>query len=233
MTAFLNPLPRPGVHVLVHYAEPLLAVGLAAALRSVPGLAVTAHGIEPASAGGRPVDVVVTDYLAGMELAASQRQGGAGPLAAARVMIVAAQDRENNVRRALEAGVHGYLLLGSSLDELACGVQALARGSKYLSMEVAQRMADSLTHEALTAREADVMRLLARGDCNKTIARRLDIAIGTVKTHVKSIMAKLDAASRTQAVTIAARRGLVDALPPEAPAPSGVFRGAADFAHYA
>jgi DNA-binding NarL/FixJ family response regulator len=70
-------------------------------------------------------------------------------------------------------------------------------------------MADSLTREALTAREAEVLDLLACGQCNKSIARQLDIAVGTVKAHVKAIMAKLDASSRTQAVSVAAQRGLV------------------------
>lgn len=199
------------INVLVQHAEPLLAVGLASTLRTVDGLHVIAPTFEPGSPSAEPIDVVVTDYAGGVEMAVNQRLGTAGKLAHARVMIVAAQVRENDVRVALERGVHGYLLLGCALQELAAGVATLARGNRYLGVEVAQRMADSLTREALTVREFDVLRLLAGGACNKTIARRLNIAIGTVKTHVKSIMSKLDAASRTQAVTIASHRGLVDA----------------------
>lgn len=200
---------RPQTLVLVQYAEPLLATGLAAALRTVDGLCVIAPAVDGAPPQAQPVDVVVTDPSGGIALLARQRHGTAGPLSQARVVIVAAHDRETDVRLALENGVHGYVLLGCTLQELSTAVLAVARGSKYLCMEVAQRMADSLTREALTSREAEVLGFLALGECNKTIARRLDIAVGTVKTHVRAILCKLDAASRTHAVTIASRRGLV------------------------
>jgi DNA-binding NarL/FixJ family response regulator len=113
------------------------------------------------------------------------------------------------VRGALEQGVHGYLPLDRGIDEFVHGVRTVARGSRYLAPSTAQCMADSLTREALTAREAEVLDLLACGECNKSIARQLDIAVGTVKAHVKAIMGKLDASSRTQAVSVAAQRGLV------------------------
>lgn len=199
------------INVLVQHAEPLLTVGLVSTLRRIDGVRVHAPAIEPAEASLPSIDVAVTDHAGGIKMTSDQRMGLAGSLARARVLIIATQVRENDVRVALEQGVHGYLLLGCPLQELAMGVDALSRGRRYLGAEVAQRMADSLTREALTAREFDVLRLLAHGACNKTIARRLDIAIGTVKTHVKSIMSKLEAGSRTQAVTIASHRGLVDA----------------------
>jgi DNA-binding NarL/FixJ family response regulator len=117
--------------------------------------------------------------------------------------------REQEVRRALEAGVQGYVLLGCSTIEMVEAVRVVGRGSKYLCLQVAQRMADSLTRENLTERELDVLALLSAGCSNKVIARDLDIAVGTVKAHVKGIMGKLAASSRTQAVTVAAERGLV------------------------
>jgi len=126
------------------------------------------------------------------------------------VLVVTPHGREHEVRLALDSGVHGYLLLGCPVDELAAGVRMLGQGRRYLGMEVSQRMADSLTREALTARETEVLRLLARGLCNKSIAARLTIGVGTVKAHVRGIMGKLDASSRTQVVSIAAQRGLVD-----------------------
>lgn len=213
----MNLIERPQIVVRVDYAEPLLAFGLAAALRGLDGLHVVAPAIDTAPAPTGSVDVVVTDLSGGLALLAEQRHGVPGPLARARVMIVAAHDREHDVRVALESGVQGYLLIGCEIDELTLAVRTVARGSKYLSMAVAQRMADSLTREALTARETEVLRLVARGDCNKTIARRLDISVGTVKTHVKAIMCKLDADSRTHAVTIASRRGLVDPVQADVP----------------
>jgi DNA-binding NarL/FixJ family response regulator len=195
--------------VLVMHAEPLIAVGLAAALRQVPGLSVQVHGGEGLSA--EAVDVIVADYQDGMQLASAPGLRAPG-LKHARVLVMTTHDREHEVRLALEAGVYGYLLLGCPIQELIAGVNALCRGSRYLCLAVAQRMAESLTREALTPREADVLRLLVRGQCNKSIAKQLDIAVGTVKAHVKAIMGKLDASSRTQAASVAAQRGLIDDL---------------------
>jgi DNA-binding NarL/FixJ family response regulator len=195
--------------VLVMHAEPLIAVGLASALRQVSGFSVQMHGGDGLPA--QPVDVIVADYQDGLQLVSAP---GMRPpnLKSARVMVLTAHDREHEVRQALEAGVHGYLLLGCPIQELIAGVYALGRGSRYLCLAVAQRMAESLTREALTPREADVLRLLVRGQCNKSIAKQLDIAVGTVKAHVKAIMGKLDASSRTQAASVAAQRGLIDEL---------------------
>ena len=203
----MNSNDHDHVDVLVMHAEPLIAVGLAAALRQCPGFAVQVHGGD--GLPGEGVDVIVADYQDGVQLAS--KPGMRAPsLKDARVLVMTTHDREHEVRLALEAGVHGYLLLGCPIQELIAGVSALARGSRYLCLAVAQRMAESLTREALTPREADVLRLLVRGQCNKSIAKQLEIAVGTVKAHVKAIMGKLDASSRTEAASVAAQRGLID-----------------------
>ena len=193
--------------VLVMHADPLIAVGLAAALRQCPGFSVQVHGGDGLPVEG--VDVIVADYQDGVRLASAPGMR-APSQKAARVLVMTTHDREHEVRLALEAGVHGYLLLGCPIQELIAGVSALGRGSRYLCLAVAQRMAESLTREALTPREADVLRLLVRGQCNKAIANQLEIAVGTVKAHVKGIMGKLDASSRTQAASVAVQRGLID-----------------------
>jgi DNA-binding NarL/FixJ family response regulator len=195
--------------ILVMHAEPLVAVGLAAALRQQVGFAVHINGVDDVDAAGIDVDIIVTDYQGGLNLATS-RQNRSASLRSAKVLVMTTNDREHDVRLALEAGVHGYLLLGCAIDELASSVRTLGMGSRYMCMAVAQRMADSLAREALTAREAEVLRLLMQGHCNKLIGRQLEIAVGTVKAHVKAIMSKLGASSRTQAASIAAQRGLTD-----------------------
>jgi DNA-binding NarL/FixJ family response regulator len=199
------------VQVLVMYAEPLVGYGLAAALRSCDQLEVQLSGTESADGHAARYDVVVCDYDTALSLAGAGR-GHAQPQAwsDAKLLVMTAQDREQAIRQAMERGVHGYMLLGCGIDEFVQGVKTLATGRRFLSMAVAQRMADSLTREALTAREAEVLGLLACGQCNKSIARELAIAVGTVKAHVKAIMGKLDASSRTQAVSVAAQRGLVE-----------------------
>jgi DNA-binding NarL/FixJ family response regulator len=94
--------------------------------------------------------------------------------------------------------------------DLVAGIRALARGENYLCDAVAHQLSRIAPRDMLTSREDEVLRLLARGRSNKSIARELDIAVGTVKVHVKSILSKLDASSRTEAASIATERGLVD-----------------------
>ena len=136
--------------------------------------------------------------------------GALDTTAAARTLIVTTNDRETDIRRAIEAGIHGYILLGGPLAELIDGVTAVANGQRYLSRSVAQRMADSLTHTSLTSREIQVLSFAAAGESDKAIARELRIEMRTVKSHMTSIMSKLGATSRTQAAGIAATRGLVE-----------------------
>src|ERR1700754_1722445 len=207
----MNRSPLRGVNVLVKHAEPLLALGMAAALSQQPDLDVRMDRVETPQARHADADVILTDYLDGLHLAAEQRASTAAALRGPKILVVTSNEREQGVRTAMERGVHGYLLLSSPVDELVAGVRTLLAGSRYICIPVARRMADSLVHARLTARESDVLQLLARGLCNKSIANRLGIAIGTVKYHVKAILGKLDASSRTHAASIAAERGLVGA----------------------
>jgi DNA-binding NarL/FixJ family response regulator len=199
--------------VLIAHAEPLLTASLVAVLREHDEIDVFVQDELRALHTGRPVDVVVTDYQGGLRHAAEARCCALPRhLAAARVMVLTMSNREHEIRVALEHGVHGYLVLGCQIDEISAGVRQVGRGSRYLCRSAAQSMAEGLARDALTVREGQVLRLLARGKCNKAIGRDLEIAIGTVKAHVKAIMGKLDARSRTQAACIASRRGLVDGM---------------------
>jgi DNA-binding NarL/FixJ family response regulator len=192
-------------NVTVMHPDPLMAIGLATSLMQRQDINVFLSG---QTAAGQAIDVVLTNYEEGLKLAAGMARNQP------RILVVAVQEREQEVRIALEAGVHGYLLLGCKVEEVVEGIHALASGRRYMCMSVAQRIADSMSREALTSRETDVLELLADGHCNKSIARQLDIAVGTVKAHVKGILSKLDASSRTQAVSIAVTRGLVGVLQP-------------------
>lgn len=195
------------IRVFIAHEDPVLSLGLAAALNRQAGIQAELAG----PTGSHPeegADVHLVDYEAALTLAMAKTADGRYP-APTRVLALTARNSEHEIREALEAGVHGYLMMGCTLAELTEGVRALAQGKRYLSAEIAQRMADSVTRQALTARESDVLRLLALGCCNKAIARDLDISVGTVKAHMKGLMGKLDASSRTQAVSIAVARGLV------------------------
>jgi DNA-binding NarL/FixJ family response regulator len=193
------------IHVVLEHPDPLLAMGLAAALRGQSRIHV--H-LDPASRA-EPMDVAICNYELGLQRAAQNR---AVRHPRPRVMVVAQRGREQEVRHALENGVHGYLLHGCGVDELLGGIRALSLGQRYMCAAAAQRVAESMAREALTSRESEVLGLLVNGHCNKAIARQLDIAVGTVKAHMKGIMSKLDVSSRTQAVSVAVARGLVDSL---------------------
>lgn len=208
-------------NILVVHHDPLLCTGLVTALRQHAGFEVAvAEDAESATDEANRFDAVVADYNQALRLAVSSadpmRQRRPGP----RILALTANEGEADIRRALEAGVDGYLLVGGSLVELIEGVTAVAGGARYLCRSVAQRMAESLTRASLTARELEVLPLLVDGESNKAIARQLQIEVGTVKSHVSAIMAKLDATSRTQAAGIAMTRGLVNvraAVPPARP----------------
>ena len=191
--------------VFVRHEDPVVEAGLVAMLGSQPGIEVAgAQRARSGAAAPGSAGVIVTDYRGALTLL--RTPGSSGP----RVMVVSHTDREWDVRNAIRAGVYGYVLQRCSIAELVHGVRMLGRGSRYLCAAVAHSMADSLTREPLTSRETDVLRLLAKGACNKTIGRDLGIAVGTVKAHVKAILEKLQATTRTQAAAIATERGLVD-----------------------
>ncbi|MES2106269.1 MAG: response regulator transcription factor [Pseudomonadota bacterium] len=198
------------IAILVHIAEPLLQAGVYAALADESDLEVI--GAPSAHIDSR-IDVVVTDSATAALITEDLRRSELGSgLQRARILVIAAQAREHAVRSALKQGVHGFVLTRSPVHELLTAVRTLACGRPYLCATLAQQLAQVTERDILTNREDEVLRLLAKGRCNKSIARDLDIAVGTVKVHVKSIMSKLDASSRTEAASIATERGLVDVL---------------------
>lgn len=195
--------------LLVMHPDPLLRAGLVAALGEHSAFETFDNGVDGTVSDRPRIDVLITDYDNALRLARRVHPARSA-LSAARILILTTNDREADIRRAIEAGVHGYILLGGPLDELIDGATALAKGLRYVSRSVAQRMADSLTRTSLTLRETEVLSLVAGGESNKAIARDLAIKAGTVKSHMTAIMAKLGACSRTQAASIAAARGLVE-----------------------
>lgn len=201
--------------VLVRHIDPLLAIGLCAALEAQPGVAARIGSAARDAATPGDADVVVTDLDDGVRLALDDRPAARAFMPRrARVLVVSAQHREKDVRTAFDGGIAGYILSSSTVDELTSAVRALGRGARYLCPPVAETMAASLIQIALTPRQLDVLELMAEGHSNKAIARLLELTIGTVKAHVKQILFKLGAQSRMHAVSVAMQRGLVSGVPP-------------------
>jgi two-component system NarL family response regulator len=111
--------------------------------------------------------------------------------------------------RALKAGARGYLLKGSMRRELVETIRTLYQGKKSIPREIAAEIATHAIDERLTSREISVLRDVAQGHSNKRVADALNISEATVKVHMKSILGKLSADSRTHAVQIAQRRGII------------------------
>jgi DNA-binding NarL/FixJ family response regulator len=176
--------------VRICHAEPIINAGLAALLASYRHLAVIAENPY----------LVITDYHDGLARA---------QLGDEKVMIITAREREWDVRAALSAGVAAYLPQHCAAMELGDALQALSLGRSYYNKQLLVPAVDSLRLVDFTPRESEVLDLLAQGCCNKQIARKLDIAVGTVKSHIKSLYNKLGASHRTHAVVLATQRGIV------------------------
>jgi two-component system NarL family response regulator len=127
----------------------------------------------------------------------------------ARVLILTTFDSEADVYSAIEAGARGYVLKESSGATIMDAVTAIHRGQRYIPESISLRLAEHVGHASLTPREVDVLERAARGDKNKEIGASLGITEGTVKGYINNILLKLSARDRTEAVTIAMRRGII------------------------
>lgn len=127
----------------------------------------------------------------------------------AQILMLTMIEGDVEIQRALKAGASAYILKNMSSKELVKTIRAVNSGKKYIPAEIAMRLAEHLGYKDLTPRELEVLELVADGSRNQDIANKLFIAEETVKMHVIRIMQKLDAESRTQAVAIALRRGII------------------------
>ncbi len=211
------------IRVLVAAAFPTVRAGLAAVLRGEPGVEV----VGDAAGAGKLAELVATlepnAVLAELESADDEMADAVWQIAGRSLgpgVVVVCDATERWALDALRAGVRGVLPRDASGGEMAAAVLAAAHGLVVLdaasvrpllpreSSPVGSATMPALS-EALTPRELEVLRLLSEGLGNKMISRRLGISEHTVKFHVGAVMAKLNAGSRTEAVTVAARRGLI------------------------
>ena len=127
----------------------------------------------------------------------------------ARLLIMTTFDGDEDIFRSLSQGAKGYLLKDAPRAEILSAIRAVSEDRPYTSSAVAAKALQRMAKPSLTQREMSVLQEIAQGRSNKDIARRLSITEGTAKTHVKSILTKLDAISRTEAVAVAHKRGLI------------------------
>jgi DNA-binding NarL/FixJ family response regulator len=128
---------------------------------------------------------------------------------AAKIIVLTTYSGDVQAVRALKAGAQAYLLKSSLRKELLDTIRVVMAGRRRIPPEIAGEIAEHATDSALTAREIEILRGVAAGKANKVIAADLSISEETVKTHMKSVLSKLDANDRTHAVTIAIKRGIL------------------------
>lgn len=204
------------IRLLLADDHPVVRAGLRAVLESEPDLHVIAdvataeEAITRSAAGG--IDVVLMDLqfgrtMGGVEATKRITELADGP----RVLVLTTYDTEADILAAVEAGASGYLLKDAPPDELTAAVRAAAAGQSALAPAIALRLMQRLREpsRSLTAREAEVLTLVAAGLSNQQISQQMFLSQATVKSHLVHIFTKLDVDSRTAAVAAAEARGLI------------------------
>lgn len=205
--------PAPPVRVLLVDDHALLRTGVANIINHEPGLHVIAeagNGREAVDAFTRwRPDVTLMDLrMPEMEgVDAIRRIRAIDPQA--RVVVLTTYDADEDIARALEAGAKAYILKDIAAAALVACIRDVLAGKTYLAPAAAAKLAERVTQVQLTPRELGTLRLMADGHSNKEIASALSISERTVKTHLGHLFEKLGVTSRTEAVRIATRRGLV------------------------
>jgi DNA-binding NarL/FixJ family response regulator len=202
------------IRVLSVDDHPLLREGIAAMINNQPDMSV----IGSASTGKEALeawrtlrpDVALMDLqlpdLNGIEVMINIRM----EFPDARIIVLTTFERDVEIRRVLEAGARGYLLKAMAPAQMIDTIRQVHAGKKCISPDIAAHLAEHIGEESLSHREVEVLSHVAGGNRNRDIGKRLFIAEETVKVHLKRILDKLGASDRTEAVAIAARRGIIN-----------------------
>jgi DNA-binding NarL/FixJ family response regulator len=209
---------EPPIRVLCVDNHPLFRKGIAAILSreadmQLVGEAGNGHEAVELFRQFRP-DVTLMDLrmpvMDGIEATRAIRE----EFPEAKIIALTSYDGDQDIYRALEAGVRGYMLKEMVHADVLQAIRTVRAGKRLMPAEVAERLSEYFPKVVLSAREVEVLTLVAQGLANKEVADKLGTASGTVKIHVQNILGKLGAADRTHAVTLAIQRGIlhVDSL---------------------
>jgi DNA-binding NarL/FixJ family response regulator len=193
--------------------HPVVRDGVAAIIDLQPDMTMSGTAATGGEALERFVrllpDVTLVDLrlpdMSGFELIKKIKDRSPG----ARIVVLSAYEGDVDIQRALEAGAQGFVAKGMVRDELLEVIRTVHAGKRRLPAAVAQKLAEHMAEDSISPRELEVLALMAGGKRNKEIAGELSIAEDTVKMHVRNILSKLQVSDRTEAVTIALRRGII------------------------
>jgi DNA-binding NarL/FixJ family response regulator len=207
------PSPTP-LRILLVDDHFVVRSGLAASLGLEDDLSVVAEAADANEAlvqfAAKSPDVVIMDLQLGSSSGLDATARLCKEYPTARVLIFSSFARDEDVYRAIRAGALGYLQKAAPREDLLLAVRSVAQGKRFLPPDIAQRLAERLGRPEPSARELEVLALIAKGRSNKEIAAALGVSDETVKTHVSNIMQKLHAQDRAHAVTEAIRLGLLE-----------------------
>lgn len=204
---------QPKIKVFSVDDHPLLREGIGALINSQPDMVLVGHATTGREAIQRfrefQPDVTLMDLrlpdVSGIDAMIAIRNDFPN----ARIVMLTTFEGDVEIQRALAAGARGYMLKSMAPHDLIDAVRQVHAGRKRIPAEIAAHLAEHLGDELLTERERDVLQHVASGSRNRDIGERLLISEETVKVHIKHIMEKLGASDRTEAVTIAVRRGII------------------------
>jgi len=203
------------IRILIVDDHPVVVAGLASMLGTQPGMEVigSAAGGEEALELLRstPADLMLLDLrmpgMSGIDTLHALRRDKVN----VRAIILTSFETDEDIYRAVQAGAQGYLLKDARQSDMIEAIRAVYSGKRYFPRDIAARLAERMMRTDLTARELEVLHMLARGLTNKEIGNALDISGNTVRNHVNSIIEKLEVSDRTEAATTAILRGIIEA----------------------
>jgi two-component system NarL family response regulator len=206
-------MPEATIRILIADDHPMIRAGLNASIGPEADLIVVGAAVNGEQAlelfREHQPDITLMDLrMPGMGGVAAIRAIRA-EFPQAKIIVLSTYQGDEDIFRALEAGAITYLLKDTLAHDLLRVIRDVTQGRRPISPEIAQRLADRMLNPTLTAREHDVIALIARGMRNKEIAAELRISEETAQGHAKNILAKFNVHDRTEAVAVAIRRGIV------------------------
>lgn len=201
------------IRILIVDDHPVVRAGLTSMLGTQADIEVIGSDASGDSAletlAKTPADVMLLDLrmpgLGGVKTIHALRRAGFPT----RIIVLTSFETDEDIYRAVQAGAQGYLLKDTSLKEMVEAINTVHSGKRYIPGDIAARLAERMMRSELTARELEILQMLAKGLTNKQIARILNISDNTVKNHVNSVIEKLEVSDRTEAATTAIQRGII------------------------